>query len=679
MEYTIHRFLITVFLLVLGTGTLQSQERGVVLVIENEGGQPEQVELYQESYALVIGVSDYSNWRKLPGVRKDVKAVEKALEEHGFHVKTILDPDRNELDNGFENFISKYGRESQNRLLFYFAGHGHTVKPQWGEKPLGYIVPKNAPDPIQDEAGFEKTAISMQRIKEYALKIRAKHALFLFDSCFSGSLFEINRASSRLVPRHISSRTAEPVRQFITAGKDKQTVPDDSIFRRQFVEALAGEGDVNNDGFLTGAELGTFLFDRVVHYSDGKQHPQHAKIRNEYLDKGDFVFQLPVPKITVAKAKQAPSSKQLTDEATCYDIQVRSAKSFPLALWYTSKSNPSKLPLFRVTFSPKNDCNRRLHSKFRFEVVEGEASLQKKYDPSSAEILTVKPGKKETYSHFPHPALKFLDSALDSANDSESSLRLNWRIYDHKERILDSGTSEFTLLPKSAYPLVPHNIGFDIDNDHFMMATLAAWAQSPAKTISEKSDILKEAFLEKKRQPTLGPPWSNHWLALCYRYFFRSEKTIAVISDPEPLVSPLVETKWRSIFPPAHTLKEGYGDPIEVALLIAAVSKRVSKLTKFHPVLVIAPDGETADRRQYFLAWRAERKGWQAIDLEEVLSVDFQANINKSTPELSKIFDAEQGLESSLKKEGVFIDDTRPIRAIDFDRASEEHNIKGLP
>ena len=107
--------------------------------------------------------------------------------------------------------------------------------------------------------------MSMQRIEEYALNIDAKHALFLFDACFSGSLFALSRA----IPESINYKTAKPVRQFITSGSAEETVPDQSIFRSQFVAALEGEGDSNGDGYLSGTELGQFLQDSVVNYSKG--------------------------------------------------------------------------------------------------------------------------------------------------------------------------------------------------------------------------------------------------------------------------------------------------------------------------------------------------------------------------------------------------------------------------
>ena len=251
-----------------------------------------EVVMYEESHALVIGGSDYTGgWPKLPGVEKDIILVKKALEAKGFNVVSVMNPNSQELENAFEVFIEKYGQKPNNRLLFYFAGHGHTVEPQYGGMALGYIVPVEAPNPNDNLNKFKRVAMSMQRIEEYAMSIDAKHALFIFDSCFSGSLFALSRA----VPEHISYKTAKPVRLFITSGSADEKVPDTSIFRQQFIVALDGEGDINGDGYMTGAELSDFVFKNVVNYSKGAQHPQYGKIRNPNLDKGDFVFRLAQP------------------------------------------------------------------------------------------------------------------------------------------------------------------------------------------------------------------------------------------------------------------------------------------------------------------------------------------------------------------------------------------------
>ena len=185
-----------------GSGNLKAEFSRAIrpVVLPNETGQ--QAQLYQNSHALLIGVSDYQNgWPDLPGVRKDMALVQEALEENGFEVMTIDDPDSEELDKIFDQFISIYGRNPENRLLIYFAGHGHSQLQTYGTT-MGYLVPTDAPDPQQDLNGFLDKALDLQMIDVYSKRIQSKHALFLFDSCFSGELFALSRA----VPEEIAKK-----------------------------------------------------------------------------------------------------------------------------------------------------------------------------------------------------------------------------------------------------------------------------------------------------------------------------------------------------------------------------------------------------------------------------------------------------------------------------------------
>lgn len=246
------------------------------------------VPLYKGSFALIIGESDYWYMKKLPGVVNDVIEVKKALENQGFSVTIALDQAKPQLEKSISDFIARYGQEVDNRLIIYFAGHGYNLTTNFGEE-LAYILPVEAPVPTpQNQSEFQETCLEMAQLDTYIKRIQSKHALFLFDACFSGSLFE----NMRSTPDYINNNTLKPVRQFITSGMSDEMVPDHSIFCVQFVQALLGEGDTDHDGYLTGTELGAYLYKTVTNYSKNTQHPQYGKIRNPIFDKGDFVFVL---------------------------------------------------------------------------------------------------------------------------------------------------------------------------------------------------------------------------------------------------------------------------------------------------------------------------------------------------------------------------------------------------
>ena len=284
-----------------------AQTRGisrVVLQIPNG----EKIQLYSQSHALVIGVSKYqdSAWGQLDSVPRDVREVKEALEGQGFNVETILNPTKQDMNDRIEQFIGDYGFEKNNRLLFYYSGHGYTQ--ERNGRQFGYLVPSDAPNPLTDEKGFFRKSLKMTRILSWAKEIESKHALFVFDSCFSGSVL---RSRALSVPEDISYSTSKPVRQFISAGSADQPVPSESVFRPLFIRGINGKADLDGDGYVTGNELGMYLQKEVPKYESG-QTPQYGKIRDPYLDEGNFVFLVPDRKTVSGSGKQKVVEKRVT-------------------------------------------------------------------------------------------------------------------------------------------------------------------------------------------------------------------------------------------------------------------------------------------------------------------------------------------------------------------------------
>ncbi len=251
-----------------------------------------EIELYRDSYALVVGNGTYTaeGLNPLKGAVQDVEEVAAVLEKHGFKVTLRTNLTKAEFDRAFAEFVLKSGKKKNNRLLFYYAGHGHTRKSATDED-LGYLVMVDAPLRHQDEVGFELKSVDMKSLVTQAEKIQARHALFMFDSCFSGTI--LNARDQLAPPESISDNIQYPVRQFITAGRAGETVPDHSDFKQAFLDLIEGRArEPFPDGYITGEELGFYLKHQVPLYNPA-QHPQYGKIPNPKLDKGDFVFVVP--------------------------------------------------------------------------------------------------------------------------------------------------------------------------------------------------------------------------------------------------------------------------------------------------------------------------------------------------------------------------------------------------
>ncbi len=259
----------------------KAQNNSKAIEIKDQNGKS--TILYEESHALVIWAGKYQHWNRLNNVEVEAKQVADTLEQRGFQVTTVVNPTGEGLRDSIKDFIDNYGYKPNNRLVIFFTGHGHTRK-----QTKGYLVPVDAPDPIIDEQNFLKYAFSMDLMMFWAKEIEAKHVLFVFDSCFSGTVFK-TKALPRKENSYIRDVTAKPVRQFIAAGDADEEVPAKSIFTPLFIRGLEGEADYTKDGYVTGSELGLYLTQTLRDYTSN-QTPQYGKIRDVELDQGDIVF-----------------------------------------------------------------------------------------------------------------------------------------------------------------------------------------------------------------------------------------------------------------------------------------------------------------------------------------------------------------------------------------------------
>ena len=287
-------FLITLIAIVLCSAAIficapdlfSQTRRGMKITVRTNTG--EEIELYKASYALIVGNGNYRNgWDPLPGATRDVQEVAKALKTHDFNVTLKTDLTKDKFEDAFETFVQN-GKNEDARLLFYYAGHGYTEALADGEN-LGYLVMIDAPLPKSGGIDGSKS-VDMESLVTQSRRMQSRHVLFVFDSCFSGTILN---ARSQIPPPHVSNNVKYPVRQFITAGRADETVPDHSVFKQAFLNLLEGRArEPIADGYITGAELGLYLKTEVPKYNRG-QNPQYGKINNPKLNQGDFVFVLP--------------------------------------------------------------------------------------------------------------------------------------------------------------------------------------------------------------------------------------------------------------------------------------------------------------------------------------------------------------------------------------------------
>ncbi len=259
-----------------------------------------EIPLYNESYALVVGNGNYTNgWDPLDRAVRDVKEVATVLEKHGFIVTLETDLKKVDFDAAFEAFIRK-GAGKDNRLLFYYAGHGHAeINKQTGEES-GYLVMVDSPMPMTAGKMDGSRNVSVRSVAEGAKRTEALHVLYLFDSSFSDSVLN---TQARPQPCTVQESVKYPARQFIIAGRPNQPMLSFSQFNAAFLDLLEGRvAEPIPDGYITGEELGLYLNHHVPEYQHA-QTPQYGKIDDPKFNRGDFVFVFQGGKIPTGNEK----------------------------------------------------------------------------------------------------------------------------------------------------------------------------------------------------------------------------------------------------------------------------------------------------------------------------------------------------------------------------------------
>ncbi len=234
-----------------------------------------------KAYALIIGIDDYSDaWPRLNNAVADARAVSAALKNLGFNVELETNVSGPELHRLMLEFFVIKGADPNAKLLLWFAGHGETID---GE---GYLVPRDAP--ISAKPQFLLTAMPVRMLGSFVRLAQARHVLAIFDACFAGTVFE---ARGAVHPKTLA-RINEPVREFLTSGRAGQRVRDDGSFKDYFLRAVSAnsEADFNDDGLVTGSELGLYMSQSMTTLTQSAQTPLYGKLHDTRFNRGDFVF-----------------------------------------------------------------------------------------------------------------------------------------------------------------------------------------------------------------------------------------------------------------------------------------------------------------------------------------------------------------------------------------------------
>lgn len=242
---------------------------------------------YSESYALVIGINRYQHCGPLGYAVQDAEAIAEVLKEKfGFNDGnlTLLTDEEATKEKILKNYmrLCQEGSNADDRVIVFFAGHGHTEKNR--KREVGFLVPVDG-DPYD-----LSSLLRWDELTRNADLINAKHMFFIMDACYGG--LAITRAIRPGSMRFIRDMMQRPARQVLTAGKADEVVADlggplagHSVFTGYLLKALNGAA-CDNAGNLTAAGITAYVYQSVGADESSSQTPHFGHLQGD----GDMVF-----------------------------------------------------------------------------------------------------------------------------------------------------------------------------------------------------------------------------------------------------------------------------------------------------------------------------------------------------------------------------------------------------
>ena len=266
----------------------------------------------RHGHALLIGNSHYRAWPQLVDVPLQLDELAEGLKIHFDTVDVARDLETAPLRQKINTFLRSYGNDSNARLFIYYAGHGYTEPILAYNEMRGYITGIDTPTVDGSSQGYDKArlkAISLTEIRSPMAEVLAKHILFVFDSCFAGTIFTSrggNDARRELTPDVVARLMEKPARDIITAGGANERIPAHSPIPKLLLAALSGGADRYRHGVISAAEINIYLRDQVRYLPGNNITPQQGRLQDPNFAEGEFLFRV--------SASGGPAAKPAPDQ-----------------------------------------------------------------------------------------------------------------------------------------------------------------------------------------------------------------------------------------------------------------------------------------------------------------------------------------------------------------------------
>ncbi|TMQ05261.1 MAG: caspase family protein [Deltaproteobacteria bacterium] len=270
---------------------------------------------FGRNLAVVIGIDAYRNdIATLCSAVADARAIAEVLQrDHGFETWCLFDDEarRARLLTLLRETLPA-ALDADDRLLFYFAGHGVALDSDKG--PDGYLLPADA------HRSDPSSLLAMQVLHAALAELPVRHAFVILDCCFAGTFRwvhqrDVSVAGTRIYRERYDRYLESPAWQVLTSASSDQRALDmlvnargeggdaHSPFALALLDALAGAADYTQDHIIIAEELAIYVRDRVAPAAESagtRQTPQLFPL--ERHDGGQFVFQVPNRPLALARA-----------------------------------------------------------------------------------------------------------------------------------------------------------------------------------------------------------------------------------------------------------------------------------------------------------------------------------------------------------------------------------------
>lgn len=250
---------------------------------------------YNKSYALVVGVSQFNDFRDLPTTQDAIKIRDHLVKKASFDYVYLLtgsDATINKIRDLMVDFFPNKIKNND-RFLFYWSGHGVTRNKN--NNIIGYLPVEKSTHENYSEM------ISMDEVSRWDDLLEAKQTLYIIDSCFSGLAGISTKGGIKNI---VLDEFARPSRQILSAGlAGEQTIATDriggSLFTNVLLRGLNGGADTasefGKDGIVSITELKQYVTRKIN--EDRKKLKWKKRITPQLRSlssssEGDFFFVL---------------------------------------------------------------------------------------------------------------------------------------------------------------------------------------------------------------------------------------------------------------------------------------------------------------------------------------------------------------------------------------------------